>query len=210
MKTTITISRQMGSGGSYIGQLLATQLKFKYVDREVMRLAAEEFGCDEEDVAARRERISSFWSKIFSGLTLGGPTGPYTPPPLMDFSDKELFAKQKEIVKRIAAHNDCVLIGWPATGVLPRHPRLFSLFFQAPLGFRVRRIMRLGYAPTDELALQMIQESDAMRKKYFLTMTGHEWSCAENFHLTLDTSLLPFEEITELLVDILKRKHLAA
>jgi cytidylate kinase len=208
MKTTITISRQMGSGGSYIGQRLAQRLQFKYVDREVLRLAAEEFGCTEEDVAARAGRISSFWSRIFGGLSLGGPDALYSPPPLQDFSDKELFNKQREILKRIAAHNDCVLIGWPAVGVLPRHPRLFSLFCHAPISFRVKRAIQLGYAKNENGARQVLQESDAMRKKYFLTMTGHEWSCAENFHLTLDTSLLPLDDTAELIIELLRRKHL--
>lgn len=64
MKTTITISRQMGTGGSYIGQVMATHLGFKYVDREVLHLAAEEFGCDDQAIASRAERVSSFWEKV--------------------------------------------------------------------------------------------------------------------------------------------------
>ena len=56
MKTTITISRQMGTGASYIGQVMATHLGFKYVDREVLHLAAEEFGCDHDTMASRTSR----------------------------------------------------------------------------------------------------------------------------------------------------------
>ena len=36
----ITLSRQMGSGGSYIGYLVAGKLGFKFIDREVLRQAA--------------------------------------------------------------------------------------------------------------------------------------------------------------------------
>src|SRR5437588_12429461 len=81
-RTTSTISRQMGTGGSYIGQLIAMRLGLKYVDREVLHLAAEEFGCDEETVAARSERIETFWEKILGGLSLGAPDSRYNPPPL--------------------------------------------------------------------------------------------------------------------------------
>src|SRR5947199_10462919 len=94
IKTTITISRQMGSGGSYIGQIIAKRLGLKYVDREVLHLAALEFGCDEETIEARAEKIQSFWQRILGGLTLGGPEAVYTPPPLGNFSDRELFNKQ--------------------------------------------------------------------------------------------------------------------
>src|SRR5918911_1196915 len=109
MRTTITISRQLGCGASYIGQLIATRLGIKYVDREVLRLAAQEFGCDEETVAAREERVLSFWERILSGLTFGAPDAPYSPPPLRNFTDEELFEKQTEILKRIASRHDCVV-----------------------------------------------------------------------------------------------------
>jgi len=36
----ITISRQLGSGGSYIGQQLAQKLNIFYADREIIREAA--------------------------------------------------------------------------------------------------------------------------------------------------------------------------
>jgi cytidylate kinase len=208
MRTTITISRQLGSGGSYIGQVLATRLGLKYVDREVLHLAAKEFGCDEETVAARAERISSFWGRILSGLTFGAPDGPYAPPPMRDFSDKEFFDKQTEILKRIVGKHDCVVIGWAAVYVLPRHPRMFSIFCHAPKSFRVKRAVKLGYASSEDQARQTIQQSDEMRKKYFAAMTGHDWSCADNYHLTIDTSLLPLEEISEMLIELLRRKRI--
>ncbi|PYS72710.1 MAG: cytidylate kinase-like family protein, partial [Acidobacteria bacterium] len=99
IKTTITISRQMGAGGSYIGQLIAKRLGLKYIDREVLHLAAQEFGCDEETIAARSERVTSFWERVLGGLSFGVPEAAYNPPPLGNFSDRELFEKQTQILK---------------------------------------------------------------------------------------------------------------
>lgn len=208
MRTTITISRQLGCGGSYIGQLIATRLGFKYVDREVLQLAAREFGCDAETVAAREERVASFWERILSGLTFGTPEAPYTPPPLRNFTDEELFEKQTEILKRIASRHDCVVIGWAGVYVLPRHPGMFSIFCHAPAKFRIKRIMEIYKVRTKEEAREMLEESDEMRKRYFAAMTDHDWACAENYHLSIDTSLFPPEEIAEMLIDLLKRKQI--
>lgn len=208
MRKTITISRQMGSGGSYLGQLIATRLGLKYVDREVLHLAAEEFGCDEETVAARAERVSSFWERVLSGLTFGTPEAPYSPPPLRNFSDKELFDKQTEILKRIAAKHDCVVIGWAGVHLLPRHAGMFSVFCHAPLRFRTRRVKEIYQTATNDEARQMVQESDDMRKRYFAAMTGQDWACAENYHLSIDTSLFPLEEIADTLIDLLRRKRI--
>jgi len=207
MKTTITISRQMGSGASYIGQVIATRFGLKYVDREVLRLAAEEFGCDEETVAARAERVSSFWERAFSGLTFGTPDSRYTPPPLQPFSDEQLFEKQTEILKRIAAKHDCVVIGWAGVHLLPRHRGTFSLFCHAPMKFRVQRISEL-YGDTPQRARTMLDESDEMRERYFKAMTGCDWTCAVDYDLAIDTSLLPLDDIAEIIIDILRRRKI--
>jgi cytidylate kinase len=208
MKTTITISRQMGAGGSYIGQIIATHLGFKYVDREVLHLAAQEFGCDDEAIASRAERISSFWERVLSGLTFGTPDSRYNPPPLGAFSDKELFEKQTEILRRIAGKHDCVVIGWAGVYVVPQHPSMFNIFCHAPLSFRTRRLMEIYQDMDQETARLLIKESDAMRERYFAEMTNHDWTCAKNYHLSIDTSLVPLDEIAQTAMAIMKSKGL--
>ena len=42
--SAITISRQTGSGGTYIGFLAAKKLGFRYLDREILQQAAKELG----------------------------------------------------------------------------------------------------------------------------------------------------------------------
>src|SRR6266567_636422 len=143
IKTTITISRQMGAGGSYIGQLIAKRLGLKYIDREVLHLAAKEFGYDEETIAARSERAASFWVRVPGGLSVGVPEAKYNPPPLGNFSDRELFEKQTQILKRIASQEDCVVVGWAGVFMLPRHRGMFTVFWHAPKSFRVKRIMSI-------------------------------------------------------------------
>ena len=196
----------MGSGGSYVGQLIAAQLGIKYVDREVVHLAAQEFGCDDETVAARAERLSSFWERILSGLTFGPPETRYAPPPLRTFSDKELFDKQIEIVRTIAKENDCVIVGWGSCHVLPPRRGKINIFCHAPTGFRVKRVMEIYQTGSEEEAREMILESDQMRKRYIFEMTDKDWACAENYHLSIDTSLLDLAKTAELIIEFLKRK----
>jgi cytidylate kinase len=210
IRTTITISRQMGTGGSFIGQLIAKRLGLKYVDREVLHMAAEEFGCDEETLEARSERVSSFWEKIFSVLSLGAPEAKYTPPPLRNFSDRELFNKQTEILKRIAGSNDCVVVGWAGVHMLPRHRGMFCVFCHAPNNFRVKRLMSVYKDLAEERARALITESDRTRELYFNTMTGHDWTCARNYHLSIDTSLRPLEEIADLIIKLSAQQRAVA
>ncbi|MCR5172240.1 MAG: cytidylate kinase-like family protein, partial [Treponema sp.] len=44
MKSIITISREYGSGGRLIGKLIADTLNYKFYDKEIIDLAAQESG----------------------------------------------------------------------------------------------------------------------------------------------------------------------
>jgi CMP/dCMP kinase len=205
-RLTVTIARQMGSGGSYIGRLIADRLNLRYVDREVLHGAAEALGLEAAEVAAREERISPFLPKLFGVLGFGQPDGPYTPPPLTEVSDKQLFNKQTEIMKRIADEGDCVIIGRGGVHVLRRHPGMVNVLCIAPLRFRIERAMRLYNIADKETACATIKESDQMRKRCFTKMTGYDWTCADNYHLCIDTSLMPLPEIADMIIAIIKQK----
>jgi cytidylate kinase len=210
IKTTITISRQMGAGGSYIGQVIAKRLGLKYIDREVLHLAAKEFNCDEETIAVRSERVTSFWERVLGGLSFGAPEAAYNPPPLGNFSDRELFDKQTQILKRIASQEDCVVVGWAGVFMIPRHRGMFSVFCHAPRSFRVKRLMSIYQDLSEEKARTLIAESDRTREIYFNEMTSHDWMCAKNYNLSIDTSLQPLEEIADLIISLSHRQRGAA
>ena len=60
----ITISRQLGSGGAYIGKQLAKNLNIFYADREIINMAAKQLSVLEEDLQSRDEKVSSFWQSF--------------------------------------------------------------------------------------------------------------------------------------------------
>jgi hypothetical protein len=55
-------------------------------------------------------------------------------------------------------------------------------------------------------ARQMIEESDEMRKRYFERMTDKDWTCADNYHLCMDTSIYPLPELAERLIRFVEQK----
>ncbi|MBV9960171.1 MAG: cytidylate kinase-like family protein [Acidobacteria bacterium] len=205
-RTTITIARQMGCGGAYVGQIIARQLGLRYVDREVLHLAARSLGVEEAAVEASSEKLTSFWEKFFGGLTVLPPESPYTPPPVRTFTDEELFRRKVEALKLIASAEDCVIVGYGSAFVLPRHTRMVNLYFHAPLRFRLKRVMEVYQLSDRHEAGRMIEESDEMRRKYFARMTDRDWACADNYHLAIDTSIYPLPELAERLILFIERK----
>jgi cytidylate kinase len=205
-RTTITIARQMGCGGAYVGQAIARQLGLRYVDREVLHLAAQSLHVEDAAVEASSEKLTSFWEKLLGGLTRLPPESPYTPPPVRTFTDEELFRRQVEALKLIAAREDCVIVGYGGAFVLPRHKGTVNLYFHAPLKFRVKRVMEIYDLAGPREAGRMIEESDETRRRYFARMTDVDWTCANNYHLCIDTSIYPLSELAERLIRFVERK----
>jgi cytidylate kinase len=204
MRRRITIARQMGSGGSYIAQLLAKRLGLKYIDREILALAAQHYGLDELHVEARAEKLSSFWEKNFRGLAFGPIETRYVPPPPVVVSDKQLFETQVEILKTIVEDCDCIVAGYAAAFVLPYHPGVFNVFCHAPLDVRIKRVMTIYNVKDERLARSMIEKADDMRGRYVAAMAGRDWTAATNYHLSIDTTYRPFEETADFIVEMLR------
>ena len=55
---------------------------------------------------------------------------------------------------------------------------------------------------TEEKARALIIESDRTREIYFNEMTSHDWTCARNYNLSIDTSLQPLDDIADLIIDL--------
>ncbi|MFL6336471.1 MAG: AAA family ATPase [Pyrinomonadaceae bacterium] len=205
-RTTVTIARRMGSGGTYIGRHIAERLGLRYVDREVLQIAAERLGVECSALETNRERVAGFWERFLGSLSFGPPEGTYAPPPAHTYSDRALFECQTGILRELATRDSCLIVGYGAAYVLPRHARMVNIFFHAPLPYRVRRVMEIYGMDEKESARRMVEESDRLRARYFREMTGRDWAYADNYHLCVDTSMSPLPELAERLVLFVERR----
>ena len=199
--TVVTISRQLGSGGSQIGQIVAARLRFHYADREVLELAAKALGMEERELAERDERLSSLWDSLTPAFVVGWPDAQYLPPPIRVVTDDALFATERRVIRTLASSGDCVIVGRGAVHVLRDDPDAIHVFLHAPVEFRVRRTMEVYEVRTEEDALSRIRESDRSRERFLRRMAGFDWTLATNYHLSLDTSRLSLEQTAQVIVD---------
>lgn len=196
-RAAITVARQMGSGGSHIGRLLAERLGYTYVDREILSRAAQALGAAETEISNREERLQSTWGKALEAMAIGSPEGPYASLVHRPIADADLFATQAEIIRAFSALEDCVIIGRGGVHVLRDHPRAIHLFMHAPIHFRIHRILELDPALDEEGARRLIEASDREREAFFRRISGRDWLLATQYHLCVDTSLIPLEDAAE-------------
>lgn len=206
MRITVTLARQLGSGGSFLGSRLAESLGVRCLDREIVSRTAQQLALDEEELAEREETVSSFWERMLRGISISAPEVPYVPQPPPTMTDRDLFTAETEVMKAIAAQEDCVIVGRAASHMLPAHPGLINVFLHAPPAFRIQRVMERAGLTDPAQARALIVRSDEARKKFIAQMSGREWGDARNYHLCLDTSSLPLDELSALLTDFVRRR----
>lgn len=198
----ITISRQMGSGGAYLGRRVAKRLGFRYVDRDILKQAAEVLGEKEEDVASSDERASGFLEKLMKGFIFGSPEVAYVPPTARPIYDADLFKAQADIISGIADRHDAVIVGRAGFQVLKDRPGLASIFLHASEEFRRRRVME-GYSiSSPEEAETLIRQSDSQRRRFTKTIAGVDWTDARCYHLCIDTGAAGLAAAEEMIVEL--------
>ena len=207
MRTTVTLARQLGCGGSLIGQMIASNLNIRCLDREIVSQAAHTLALDEDDLAAREERGTPFWERMLKGISsINPPEALYQAPVTLSPTDRDLFEAETEVMKDIAAREDCVIVGRLSSHVLPPHPGKVNILLYAPLPFRIRLLVDRYGVESEARARDMITHSDESRKRYITQMLGKDWGKPQAYHLCLDTSTLPLTDVADFLTDFVRRK----
>ncbi len=203
-RTTIALSRQMGSGGTYIGYLAAKRLGFQYVDREILREAARQLEIDVGILEGLDERSSGLVENIIRAFAFGTPDARNTPlrKPVYE---RDLFVVECRIMNEIAERYNAVIVGRAGSYALRDRPRVIRVFVHAPLQFRVRRIMKVQGLNDYRDAQTLVEEADRRRAKFIKDMTGSDWHDATRYHLCIDTSAIDFESSVAMISTLVRQ-----
>jgi cytidylate kinase len=199
----ITISRQMGTGASYIGQHVAAKLGIGYLDQEILQQAAKQLKVSEETVEDHDETMTPFWAALLQSFAWGSVDEIYAYPPKKQLSDQEVYQAESQIIIRLAQEESAVIVGRGGIYMLRDHPRHLSLFLYAEKKFRVHRIMEIQDIPEPD-AEGIISASDQNRTRFHHAIAGKEWNDARQYHLCLDTGRVGLEESIKLILALAK------
>ena len=189
----IAISRQYGSGGKTIGQMLADELNISCYEREIITMASEDSGINESLFAKVDERIgtnSIFNLKhIYKGNLISPESDGFT-------SNQNLFNYQAKIIKQLAEKDSCVFIGRCAGFVLKGNPNVVNIFVQSNPDFLLKNAMeRVSFSEKE--TQKYIERTNKYRSDYYKYYTGQDWYDLRNYDLTLDSSKLGFKGCVE-------------
>lgn len=192
----ITIARQYGSGGKTIGRMLAKELDFNCYSREILRLASEDSGINEQLFGKVDERMKLGLMQKLANVT-NIYNGKLIPPESDDFvTNDNLFNYQAKVIKQLAETENCVIVGRCADFVLRNYDNCLSIFVHGSKEFCLARAMERNSMTAKEMQ-RFIDKTDKFRGDYYKYHTGHSWYDARNYDLCLDSSKLGFEGCVE-------------
>ena len=201
-RLTITISREFGSGGRWLGEKLAEALNFEFYDRSLITAAAQESGFAPEIFESAEDQAAN---KLLFNLAIGGcvSTSVFAQAhiPLCD----RVFSAQSKVISRLAEKGGCVIIGRCGNYILRNDPNCLKVFVCCSLPDRARRAAgNLKISPSEAEAL--CAKTDKGRTNYYEYYTDWQWGDPHSFDLTLNTGFLRLEEALALLLKAAKTR----
>ncbi len=193
----ITISREYGSGGHAIGEMLAKRLGVPFYDHNLVEMVAREGNFDESFVSDNEQSLNtSLYNMIMQD---------YEAPLERSMSPEDLlFVVQNRVINRIAEQGSCVIVGRCSSYILERYPNNISVFLHADIDTkRARVIEQYGIAP--DKAAEEIKRIDKARADHFYHYTGKRWGDARSYQICCDTSRVSDVDICDTIESIFKK-----
>ena len=141
----ITIAREYGSGGRYVGKLLSEKLGIKLYDKSLISLVSDESGLSAEYIEENEQTINgkllaNFNSQYYNNLS----------------NDDNLFIAESNAIKEIASKESCIIVGRCADYILKNNDNVFSVFLYNSDESKVNRAVKY-YGLNEKNALKEIQ-----------------------------------------------------
>lgn len=189
MKKIITISREFGSGGRFIGEALARELNFAFYDKNIIEQVAQETGLSEKYIAERGEYALSHnrFSYGFIGRTMQGNS-----------VDDLIYQAQTNIICDLAEKGNCVIVGRCADYILRNRSDVLNVFIHGNKAEKAQRIMNL-YGKTEQEALVLMKDTDKKRAVNYAYCTDQKWGVSKNYALCMNSSILGYETCIEII-----------
>lgn len=196
---TITISRQYGSGGREVADLLSKKMGIPFFDGNLLLIAGERYGINPGLFKEYDEKKNTSFLYNIAMIADG-----YTSEERVMMPYK-LYQAQMDTMKKLVQDGPCIFVGRCADWILRDECELVRVFIYASsMEQRIQRIMEVdGVSKRD--APSRINRKDRDRKDYYYFHTGQEWGKLTNYDLCLNTTTLGYEGCAEIIRSIAEK-----
>lgn len=179
----ITISREYGSGGRFVGRLVAEKLGLPFYDKELISLSAKESGLSEEYVKMTDEKKKS---------------ASYS-----NNNDDRLFIAEQKVIEKLAK-SSCVIVGRCADYILKDNKDAIKIFLYSDSKSKEKRAIKY-YGLNSKTALRKIDKINKERAKHYKFYTNREWKDFSNYDLSFNVDKYGVEKTAENIINIIEK-----
>lgn len=193
--TLITITRQYGSGGREVSEILAKRMGVKRYDRKIVNMAAEKMGqgADIESIVESSYASPETSKPYFQQGGFGR---------VADYNRR--YIEQAKAILAIAKRGEgAVFLGRCADFVLKDCPNHYSFFIYADDDFREQRAKE----EYDEKTVKELDAVDEQRRSYYAYYTGRKWGDPQNYDMMINTSKITLEEAADLICQYVEMRQ---
>ena len=190
-KRIITISREFGSGGRFIGEEIAKKLGIAYFDKKIINEIAEKSGLSPEYIQENAELSpkKGLFAYAFAGRDITGKS-----------VEDMVYEAQRKVILDLAEKESCVIIGRNADYILKDRDDVLNVFIHGNTPEKIQRITRL-YNVEEKEAVKMMADTDKRRMTNYNFYTDQRWGKADNYTLCLNSSQLGYDRCEKIIME---------
>ncbi len=175
----VTISREYGSGGRFVGKLVSEKLGIPFYDKEIINLASIKSGLNVDYIESidQTKGCSSY----------------------INNNDDLLYVAEEKVIKSVSK-DSCVIVGRCADYILRKNKDLIKVFLYSDPSSKEKRAI-LYYGLKEKNVLKEIEKIDKEREKHYKFYTGTDWKNFSNYDIMLNVDKYGVEKTADIIVD---------
>lgn len=206
----VTVSHATGAGGESAGRGVADRLGFRYIDEEIITLAAEKEGVDPAlvaDAERRKGLLARIMDNIAEGAVVdaGGGGGVLVPEAFAVARREDLRTLIVEAIRATAELGDVVIVAHAASIPLAGRDDVLRVLITASVETRMKRLAKGGQGAVGDAA-KFVKQSDVARADYFQRFYRIERELPTHYDLVVNTDALKLDEAADIIVAAARRR----
>lgn len=190
-KRIITISREFGSGGRFIGYEVAKKLGIAYYDKNIINEIAEKSGLSPEYIQENAELSPKrgLFAYALAGRDITGKS-----------VEDIVYEAQRKVILELAEKEPCIIIGRNADFILKDRDDVMNVFIHGDMPEKTQRICQMHNVSEAE-AVKMMTDTDKRRMTNYNFYTDQQWGKASNYTLSLNSSQLGYDKCEKIIIE---------
>ena len=190
----VTIGREYGSGGRYVGKILAEKLGVKLYDKDLIDVISNESGLSatyiEKNEQSHGSLLANFNSQYYNNLS----------------NDDNLFIAESKAIKGIADKGSCVIVGRCSNYILRDNENVVNVFLYSDDEHKVKRAVEY-YGLKKETALKEINKINKARERHYNYYADKQWKDLSNYDIAINVDSYGVEETAQILYELIQSKE---